>query len=102
MLSHSWRRKWTIQYPDGSHKHAYPGGKIRSHKETISQPIDNGVLVFVGTVGIALIALDDLTGIGVVDDILIPVIGAACFCDVNQLVPKKQRCTLCGGEWYGY
>ena len=67
-----------------------------------SQPIDNGVLVFVGTVGIALIALDDLTGIGVVDDILIPVIGAACFCDVNQLVPKKQRCTLCGGEWYGY
>ena len=26
---------WTIQYPDGGHGHAYPGGKMRNHFESI-------------------------------------------------------------------
>lgn len=31
---------WTVQYPDGSHKHVYEGGGIRTHDFSFENPFD--------------------------------------------------------------
>ena len=87
---------WTVQYPNGKHKHAYKGGGMREHY--VKEPMSKSEKLLRGTltgVGVILL-LDNTTVIGVADD----AIAFACF----ALVPKytKKTCTVCGGVIYEF
>ena len=68
---------WVQQYPDGSHKHRYPSGHVRSHPASNSSAnlmhvILGGALVVGAGAAIVWIVSNDFTGVGVVDDGALP------------------------------
>ena len=66
---------WVVQYPGGGHEHHYPDGKVRTHNETnnalLRGLLGGGIMIGSG-VAIIIIAVDDLTGIGIADDFALP------------------------------
>ncbi len=90
---------WTIQYPDGSHEHAYPGGKMRRATKE-SNPVGGTVLLILGTLGTAYLVGNDVTGVLIADDTCIPItIGCIAF-GINE-IGGKYTCE-CGESWYGF
>ena len=73
---------WTEQFPNGKHKHHYPGGHVReSITISISESIDFSTvvgtgLVALGTAAGAYIIANDVTGVGIIDDWLLGPLGA--------------------------
>jgi len=67
---------WTIQYPNGNHKHAYPGGGTRSHFSLDTFLIPSA-LIGVSAVATVVLLADNVSGVGTFDDVLIPVIWSA-------------------------
>ena len=71
---------WTVQYPGGRHEHRYPSGHARSHKidsttnKSFTDYIFGGAIIVGAGIGILFIAADDVTGIGTIDDVAIPVL----------------------------
>ena len=90
---------WTIQYPGGKHSHAYPGGGVRNH--FVSQNVGENPkwLAFVGVASTALLLADDLTGVGVANDFLLPGSVMCVFYGMNVGL-KKQVCEECGAVIY--
>ena len=90
---------WTIQYPGGKHSHAYPGGGVRNH--FVSQNVGENPkwLVFVGVASTALLLADDLTGVGVANDFLLPGSVMCVFYGMNVGL-EKQVCEECGAVIY--
>ena len=86
---------WTVQYPNGSHSHAYKGGKMRNHFVTEKPNLKDRIVV----AGLLVIALgllaDNITGVGVADDAL----AVACLAAIPKF--KKKVCTVCGEVIYG-
>ena len=91
---------WTIQYPGGSHSHAYPGGGVRNHFQPEQSPTDAVIMIFVGTVVTIGLIADDFTGIGVADN---PLISGSVACIVGGIngICGKKVCTECGEIRYG-
>ena len=89
---------WTVQYPGGEHKHAYPGGKVRSHYETNQNMATSAILVIGGVVVTTVLIADNVTGIGVADDSLLAGSISCIVCGLSQ----KHVCTECGGAYYGF
>lgn len=58
---------WTQQFPDGSHRHRYPDGHIRG----FSAYAAGTIMITVGTIIVAVITIDDCTGLGIADDVVI-------------------------------
>ena len=92
---------WTIQYPGGSHSHAYPGGKVRNHFQPEQPTGESLVMVFVGVIATFGLIADDITGVGVANDSLLAGTAACFFGGLNGLC-GKQVCTVCGGIKFGY
>mgnify|MGYP001377050804 CR=1 FL=1 len=89
---------WTVQYPNGEHSHAYPGGKTRNHFQRENSLGESVTRTFVGMVGTIWLFANDASGIGVIDDACIPAT-AACF--VSGF--SKRVCSECGEEsQYGF
>ena len=67
---------WTVQYPDGSHNHRYPDGHIRTHtKISINWWAVAGVgIVIASSVGIAWVVVNDVSLVGALDDVALPVL----------------------------
>ena len=59
---------WTIQYPDGSHKHVYPEGHSREHITIDWDPIIGGGIIITSVIGLVWFLGNDALGIGVFDD----------------------------------
>ncbi len=89
---------WTVQYPNGKHKHAYPGGGVRSHYQTNQNMATSAIMLTGGVLFTGLLIVDNLTGIGVADDALL----AGSMSCVVYGMSVKQVCTICGEEYYGY
>ena len=92
---------WIIQYPDGSHSHAYPGGGVRNHFE-LEQPVGESIIaIFAGVAATIYLVANDVTGFVAADD---PLIAGSVACFVggfNELFGKKV-CTVCGEVKYGH
>ena len=67
---------WTIQYPNGKHSHAYPGGGTRNHFSENSGVLTGAVIGF-GVLATAALLADNSTGVGLADDALIPLLWSA-------------------------
>lgn len=70
---------WTVQYPGGGHRHVYPDGHERKHKFEnkdidLGQSITGGVVAVGAGIAIIIIMADDATGVGIADDIALPVL----------------------------
>ena len=73
---------WTVQFPDGSHEHRYPNGHVRSHKfsnsyNNTTDVIIGGSTIALAGIGIIVIMADDVTVIGALDDVSLPVLFSA-------------------------
>ena len=92
---------WTIQYPNGEHNHAYPGGKVRNHFQREQSLGNSIVMMLAGGILTGLFIVDDITGIGTVDD---PLLAGSTACFVGGLngILGKKVCTICGEVKYGY
>ena len=65
---------WTVQYPNGKHTHAYPGGGTRTH---FSNDGSLGVKIGFGLVATVILLADNVTVLGASDDPLIPLVWSA-------------------------
>lgn len=70
---------WTVQYPGGRHVHRYPDGHKRSHDfansySNIANTIIGGTIIISAGIGIIFIMTDDVTGIGTLNDVSLPVL----------------------------
>ncbi len=92
---------WTVQYPSGNHKHAYPSGKMRNHFEYEQSMLKSVGLVAIGVTGILIFSLDNFIGFGVADDPLIVSSGVIFAGGINGLRGRKV-CTECGEVIYEY
>ncbi len=92
---------WTIQYPNGRHKHAYPNGGVRDHFQTEPTTADAPVMVFVGVVISAILIIDNITGVGVADDTLLAGSGACVVGGLHNMYGRRV-CTECGEVIYGF
>jgi len=65
---------WTQQFPDGSHKHRYPDGHVRSHfsGESNSNAVYGRILIVASTIAIIWVVGNDISGVGAVDDATLP------------------------------
>ena len=90
---------WVIQYPNGNHSHAYPGGGVRNHFQ-LEQSKTESVVYLIGG-GIALLWLigNDVLGIGASDDGLIPA-AVGCFSYGLDGFTGKLVCSVCGEVRY--
>lgn len=87
---------WTVQYPNGSHSHAYKGGKMRNHFVVEKPNIKDRIIVAsLVLLAIAMLA-DDATGVGVINDA--PAL--ACLVAVPNI--KKKVCSVCGEVIYEF
>lgn len=77
---------WTVQYPNGDHKHVYPDGHVREHFSMDWDPVIGIGIVVISTAGILWVAGNDLTGVGVVDDGLLPGLGTAFGQGITMIV----------------
>ena len=88
---------WTVQYPNGGHEHAYPGGHIRK-ATAYSNKIGGTATMLVGTVVIIALLANDLTGVGIADDSLIPAT-AGCYVVGWDQIKTTYHCDVCD-EWW--
>ncbi len=70
---------WTVELPDGSHEHRYPNGHVRKHKFEnkdidFGQSVTGGAVAVGAGIAIIIIMADDATGVGIADDIALPVL----------------------------
>jgi hypothetical protein len=65
-------RGWVVQYPNGNHEHKYYGGGSRSHNASLDV-----ALIGIGVLATAVLIADNISGYGMVDDTLIPIIWTA-------------------------
>lgn len=80
---------WIVQYPEGSHSHAYQDGKMRNHFVSEKPDLkDRIVIAALLVIAIELLA-DGITGVGVADDAL----AVACLAAIPKF--KKKVCTVC-------
>ncbi len=92
---------WTVQYPNGKHKHAYPGGGVRSHYKFQQNPAASTVKILVGGAFTVGLIADNITGVGAADDFLM--IGSSgCFIAGIDGLFGEKICTECGEVYYGY
>ena len=92
---------WVVQYPGGSHSHAYPGGGVRNHFEAEHSLGESIIMIFGGAVATMYLIANDATVIGAADDAWLAG-SMACFATgVDGLIGKKV-CTVCGEVKYGY
>ena len=90
---------WTVQYPDGSHWHGYPGGGVRKAQKQ-SNPIAGGAIVIFGLVATGYLVLNDITGLGAADDMLISG-SVGCIIGGVDMIGGHYNCD-CGESWYGF
>ena len=90
---------WTVQYPDGSHKHAYPSGHVREATRQSNLGAGIGAAI-VGLVITAVIIIDDFVG-GFADD---PALSeaAGCFVVAWDQIQGEYYCEVCGETWKGW
>ena len=95
---------WVVQPRHGEHSHAYPGGGVRNHFVNVDPGFGDYLVACGCLLGAGALALDDVLGFGVADDVLIPELAAAaCFVFVDS--GGERRCEICGEVYdnkYGY
>lgn len=92
---------WVIQYPGRRHKHAYLGGHVREYYKVESHfPVITAAKVLVGVMLTGVLVIDDCTGVGMIDNTLIPIATSCIFAGVNDF-SLKETCTICGEVFYG-
>ena len=91
---------WTVQYPGGGHKHAYPGGHVREATK-VSDPVGGSALILMGVVGLVYLVANDATIAGIADDSLIPQMAGCVVMGVDE-INGKYVCDECGESWYEY
>ena len=69
---------WTIQYPNGNHKHVYPNGHTREHITIDWDPVIGGGIIVGSVLGLIWVAGNDATLVGIADDAVAipPLLGA--------------------------
>ena len=85
---------WTVQYPNGGHHHAYPGGRVRYAVMQYTTVAPEPHVYIIGALMLLLLMGDDFLGI-VADDTLIPVVGAAML----PVTITEYYCEDCGESW---
>lgn len=81
---------WTVQYPGGGHEHRYPDGHIRHHisgnaDSNLINILLGGTIIVGAGIGIVVIMADDVTGVGMADNAMIPVL-CGTFMEGVQLI----------------
>ena len=92
---------WVVQYPNGEHWHAYPGGHVRKHIKYEPPTDDAVIMIFAGAVVTAGLLLDNTTGVGFADDVFIPASTGCFITGINGLV-GRYVCSDCGEVVHGY
>ena len=90
---------WTIHYPNGKHGHAYPGGGVRTHYENRANPVQSTGLILVGVIATVVLLVDDLSGVGAADNVLISGTAGCIIIGIDGF--RGKICTECGEIWYG-
>lgn len=90
---------WTVQYPNGSHSHAYSGGGVRNHFQLEHSTTESVIYLIGGGIAALWVVGNDVFGVGAADDALIPGAVACVYMGVDGL-SGKQVCTVCGEVRY--
>ena len=76
---------WRRHNPDGTHDHVYPDGHVRVHKIDTTHRLISEMLLLVWLVG------NDISGVGVGDDPLIPVVVALIIYDLGIIFDRNEN-----------